>query len=167
MNKPEKILSDDLSEALTYPVDAFISREYAEAEAERLWSKVWQQAGRVEEIPNVGDYITYNIVHDSILIVRAAPGDGPDAIRAYHNVCPHRGRRLVGDNTGGGPVVLKQAKGAAFDDLYAAQQVGAHEEALGLLEDYATSGTDPALREFAGKAAPTVERHLDAARKLS
>ena len=62
---------------------------------------------------------------------------------------------------------LKQAKGAAFDDLYAAQQVGAHEEALGLLEDYATSGTDPALREFAGKAAPTVERHLDAARKLS
>ncbi|MFA7585075.1 MAG: aromatic ring-hydroxylating dioxygenase subunit alpha [Novosphingobium sp.] len=93
MNKPEKIVSADLSEPLTYPVDAFISREYAEMEADKLWAKVWQQAGRVEEIPEVGDYITYNIANDSILIVRT----GVDTIRAYHNVCPHRGRRLVGN----------------------------------------------------------------------
>ena len=58
MNKPEKIVSPELSEALVYPVDAFISREYAELEPERLWSKVWQQAGRVEELKDVGDYIT-------------------------------------------------------------------------------------------------------------
>ncbi|HEX7753512.1 MAG TPA: aromatic ring-hydroxylating dioxygenase subunit alpha [Novosphingobium sp.] len=108
MNKPERIVSEDLSEALTYPVEAFISRDYAEAEPERLWSKVWQQAGRVEELPEVGSYITYNICHDSILIVR----DTPDTLKAYHNVCPHRGRRLVGDNTGGGPVAVKQASGA-------------------------------------------------------
>ncbi len=97
-----------MSEALTYPVDAFISRDYAEAEPERLWSKVWQQAGRVEELKQVGDYITYNICHDSILIVRDTPG----SLKAYHNVCPHRGRRLVGDNTGGGPVAVKQATGS-------------------------------------------------------
>ncbi len=108
MNKPEKIASEDLSEPLIYPVDAFISREYAEAEPEKLWSKVWQQAGRVEELPEVGNYITYNICHDSILIVR----DTPTTLKAFHNVCPHRGRRLVGDNTGGGPVVVKQALGA-------------------------------------------------------
>jgi nitrite reductase/ring-hydroxylating ferredoxin subunit/Arc/MetJ-type ribon-helix-helix transcriptional regulator len=91
MNKPEKIVAEALAEALTYPVDAFISREYAEAEPERLWSKVWQQAGRVEEVPEVGNFITYNICHDSILIVR----DTPTSLKAYHNVCPHRGRRLV------------------------------------------------------------------------
>lgn len=108
MNKPEKIVNPDLSESLTYPVDAFISREYAEAEPEKLWSKVWQQAGRVEELPEPGSYITYNICHDSILILRDAAG----ALKAYHNVCPHRGRRLVGDNTGGGPVVVKQATGS-------------------------------------------------------
>ena len=85
MNKPEKIASADLSEPLTYPAEAFTSREYAEAEAEKLWSKVWQQAGRVEELPEVGSYITYNIVHDSILIVRVAEGDGPDAIRALRH----------------------------------------------------------------------------------
>ncbi|PEQ13638.1 (2Fe-2S)-binding protein [Novosphingobium sp. PC22D] len=108
MNKAEKIVSDDLSEALTYPVEAFVSREYAEAEPERLWSKVWQQAGRVEELKAVGDYITYNICHDSILIVR----DTPETLKAFHNVCPHRGRRLVGNNTGGGPKTVAQDKGA-------------------------------------------------------
>ncbi|MDE2597834.1 MAG: aromatic ring-hydroxylating dioxygenase subunit alpha [Sphingomonadales bacterium] len=112
MNKPEKIVSPDLSEPLIYPAEAFTSRAYAEAEGDRLWAKVWQQAGRVEELPDVGSFITYNIMKDSILIVRAEAGDGPDAIKAYHNVCPHRGRRLVGDNTGGGPVVVAQAKGA-------------------------------------------------------
>ncbi|GGN43052.1 (2Fe-2S)-binding protein [Novosphingobium indicum] len=108
MNKPETLVSDDLSEALTYPAEAFISHEYAEAEPERLWSKVWQQAGRVEELKEVGDYITYNICHDSILIVR----DTPTTLKAYHNVCPHRGRRLVGNNTGGGPKTVAQDTGA-------------------------------------------------------
>ena len=56
-----------------------------------MWAKVWQHAGRVEEIPNVGDYLTYDIGDDSIVIVRSAP----DTIKAYHNVCSHRGRRLV------------------------------------------------------------------------
>ena len=107
MNMPEKILSEDLSEPLSYPAEAYISRDYAEAEADRLWSKVWQQAGRIEEIPEVGSYITYNIAHDSILIVRT----DPDTIKAFHNVCPHRGRRLVGNNCGGGHGVLSQSKG--------------------------------------------------------
>jgi phenylpropionate dioxygenase-like ring-hydroxylating dioxygenase large terminal subunit len=91
MNKPVSITAEDLEEPLTYPVEAFISREYAAEEADRLWSKVWQVAGRVEEIPEVGNYITYEIGDESILIVR----DAPDSIKAYHNVCPHRGRRLV------------------------------------------------------------------------
>lgn len=91
MNKPINIGVEDLSEPLLIPVDAFISKEYADAEADRLWAKVWQQAGRVEEIPEVGNFITYEICNDSILIVRTAP----DTIKAYHNVCTHRGRRLV------------------------------------------------------------------------
>jgi phenylpropionate dioxygenase-like ring-hydroxylating dioxygenase large terminal subunit len=82
---------EELSEALTFPVDAYLSQEYARAEGDRLWSKVWLHAGRVEEIPDVGDYLTFDIGEDSIVIVRSAP----DTIKAYHNVCSHRGRRLV------------------------------------------------------------------------
>ena len=62
MNIPANIKVEDLEEALTYPVEAFLSPEYARAESERLWAKVWQMAGRVEEIPEVGDYITYDIL---------------------------------------------------------------------------------------------------------
>ncbi len=82
---------EDLDKAVGYTVDAFICPDYAAAEKEKLWPRIWQHAGRVEEIPNVGDYITYDICDDSILIVRVAE----DRIKAYHNVCVHRGRRLV------------------------------------------------------------------------
>ncbi|MDB6162233.1 MAG: aromatic ring-hydroxylating dioxygenase subunit alpha [Gammaproteobacteria bacterium] len=82
---------EQLSEALTFPVEAYLSQEYARAEGDRLWSKVWLHAGRVEEIPDVGDYLTFDVGEDSIVMVRSSP----DTIKAYHNVCSHRGRRLV------------------------------------------------------------------------
>ena len=87
---------EDLSEPLVLPVEAYLSREYAEAEGDKLWAKVWQHVGRAEEIPNVGSYITYDIGADSILVVRTAR----DKIKAYHNVCTHRGRKLVGTPQG-------------------------------------------------------------------
>src|SRR5690349_9694513 len=82
---------DDLSDPVVIGAEAYTSVEYARAERDRLWRKVWLQAGRVEEIPNVGDYLTYEILDDSVLVVRATE----DEIRAFHNVCAHRGRRLV------------------------------------------------------------------------
>jgi phenylpropionate dioxygenase-like ring-hydroxylating dioxygenase large terminal subunit len=82
---------EDLARPLTFPVEAYLSEAYARAEGDKLWAKVWQHAGRVEEIPKVGDFITYNVGADSILIVRTAA----DTIKAYHNVCSHRGRQLV------------------------------------------------------------------------
>ena len=72
-------------------VEAYISREYAAAERDKLWRKVWLQAGRVEDLPEIGSYITYDILDNSLLIVRTAA----DTIKAFYNVCSHRGRRLV------------------------------------------------------------------------
>jgi phenylpropionate dioxygenase-like ring-hydroxylating dioxygenase large terminal subunit len=83
--------SPAMSEAMIFGVEAYISEAYARAERDKLWRKVWLQAGRVQEIPNTGDYVTFDVLDDSILIVRSAP----DKISAYHNVCQHRGRRLV------------------------------------------------------------------------
>jgi phenylpropionate dioxygenase-like ring-hydroxylating dioxygenase large terminal subunit len=73
------------------PTTAYLSEDYARAERDKLWRKVWQMACREEEIPNVGDYVTYDILDDSIIVVRTAA----DKISAYHNVCQHRGRRLT------------------------------------------------------------------------
>ena len=89
--------ADELAEPVNVPAEAYISEDYARAEQDKLWRKVWLQAGRIEDIPEVGDFITYDILTDSVIIVRSAP----DKIEAFHNVCPHRGRRLVDAPEGG------------------------------------------------------------------
>ena len=72
------------------------SADFHRLEMERLWPRVWQPACREEEIPAVGDYVNYEIGHESILVMRSAP----DSIKAFYNVCPHRGRRLRDDARG-------------------------------------------------------------------
>ena len=70
---------------------SYRSREIVQLEKERLWPRVWQLACRLEEIPYVGDYVTYDLLDESIIVVR----ETPERIRAFHNVCQHRGRRLT------------------------------------------------------------------------
>ncbi|MEM9042617.1 MAG: aromatic ring-hydroxylating dioxygenase subunit alpha [Actinomycetota bacterium] len=70
--------------------DEFTSAEYAEAEFDRMWGRVWQWACREEHIPEPGDYYVYDIGDRSAIVVR-----GPDGtIRAFHNACLHRGTQL-------------------------------------------------------------------------
>jgi phenylpropionate dioxygenase-like ring-hydroxylating dioxygenase large terminal subunit len=85
----------DQEKLVTYPTEAFLSKEYLEAEKELLWPKIWQMVERLEDLPDVGDWLTYNVADDSIIVLRVADGDGPAAFRAFHNVCPHRGRQLI------------------------------------------------------------------------
>jgi phenylpropionate dioxygenase-like ring-hydroxylating dioxygenase large terminal subunit len=73
------------------PKDAYVSKDYAQVEAETLWPRVWQLACREEEIPNIGDFVVYDILHDSLIITRVSD----NRIKAFFNVCPHRGRRLL------------------------------------------------------------------------
>jgi phenylpropionate dioxygenase-like ring-hydroxylating dioxygenase large terminal subunit len=71
------------------PVTRYTSRDYHLLEREHLWRKVWQMACRVENIPDVGSYIVYEIAGDSYLVVQSKSG-----IKAYVNACLHRGRAL-------------------------------------------------------------------------
>jgi phenylpropionate dioxygenase-like ring-hydroxylating dioxygenase large terminal subunit len=73
------------------PKGDYFSKEFEAAESDRLWPRVWQIACREEEIPYAGDFLTYDIVDDSIIVLRR----DDSSIVAYHNVCPHRGRRLA------------------------------------------------------------------------
>ncbi len=81
---------------LDYVPASDYSPEFHRLEMERVWPRVWQVACREEEIANVGDYVNYEIGEESILVVRNAPG----SIKAFYNVCPHRGRRLRDDARG-------------------------------------------------------------------
>lgn len=77
-------------------VGRYIDPEFVKLEYEKLWSKVWQAAARLDEIPEVGDYTVYNIGDQSVMIVRA----DEQTVKAYHNVCPHRGTSLADKSQG-------------------------------------------------------------------
>ncbi|QIQ87918.1 aromatic ring-hydroxylating dioxygenase subunit alpha [Erythrobacter sp.] len=74
------------------PIDRrrYFDADFAALENARLWPKTWQMACRVEDIPEVGDYVLYEIADISLIVVRSAPG----TIKAFFNACLHRGRAL-------------------------------------------------------------------------
>jgi phenylpropionate dioxygenase-like ring-hydroxylating dioxygenase large terminal subunit len=73
------------------PTDHYTSPEFLRLEKERLWPRVWQQACRLEELPRVGSFVTYDIMDESIVVVRTSETE----LKAFYNVCQHRGRRLT------------------------------------------------------------------------
>ena len=79
-------------------IERYTSREYFEKERERIFRKVWLNIGRVEQIPNPGDYFVKDLAvcNTSVLVVRGRDG----TIRAFHNMCAHRGNQLVWDSKG-------------------------------------------------------------------
>ncbi|MDG2004081.1 MAG: aromatic ring-hydroxylating dioxygenase subunit alpha [Novosphingobium sp.] len=91
MNKPADIKPQDAQVPEEFDAEAYISRDFARLEGEKLWPKVWQHACRLEDIPEVGDFVTYDVMDDTIMVVRSSPDD----ISAFYNVCSHRGKRLA------------------------------------------------------------------------
>jgi phenylpropionate dioxygenase-like ring-hydroxylating dioxygenase large terminal subunit len=79
---------------VTHPERIAKQRYYDEAffelERELLWSRVWQMACRLEEIPEIGDWVEYKILDQSVIIVRTKSG-----VKAFHNACRHRGVQLA------------------------------------------------------------------------
>lgn len=59
------------------------------------------------------------------------------------------------------------APGVSFDEAYINIQRKAHQEAVALFRDYAESGDDPKLKQFAAETLPTLQAHLDYTMKLS
>lgn len=80
------------------PAGPYYRDDYFELEREAIFKRTWLQVGHVCELPRPGSYIVRSIeVADaSILITRGKDG----VIRAFHNVCTHRGTQLVAEESG-------------------------------------------------------------------
>ena len=84
----------------TYPAAAYFEPEFVALEKAMLWKHTWLMACRDEVLASPGDYYVYDVADESILLLRLNSGE----VKAFYNVCPHRGRKLkhgtgnTGDN---------------------------------------------------------------------
>ena len=78
------------------PAGFYTDPELYEQDLRLLWSRQWIFAGTAAEVSEPGDYLTVDIGTSSVIVVR----DDEDQIRAFHNVCRHRGARLVTEGRG-------------------------------------------------------------------
>jgi len=72
------------------PARRYYDDEFYKLECERLWPHIWQMACRLEQIPNLGDWVEYTLLDRSVIVVRTK-----DGVKAFHNACRHRGVPLV------------------------------------------------------------------------
>ncbi len=73
------------------PKQRYYDQDFYALETELFWPRVWQMACRLEEIPKPGDFVEYEILDQSIIVVRV----DASTVRAYYNACRHRGMKLV------------------------------------------------------------------------
>src|SRR6516164_8376443 len=73
--------------------DDSTSPAFYELERKAIFQRTWLNVGRVEQLPRKGSYFTRELaaVGTSIVVVRGMD----DTIRAFHNMCRHRGNKLV------------------------------------------------------------------------
>jgi len=78
-----------------YSKEGYFSRDYMALEWDGMWTRSWLIAGVLADLPKVGDYFLFKIREESIIVTRT-----DDGVRAFYNVCPHRGSRLVSAERG-------------------------------------------------------------------
>ncbi|MGH3412956.1 MAG: aromatic ring-hydroxylating oxygenase subunit alpha [Marmoricola sp.] len=76
--------------------DFYVSNEVFDLDMSAIFARHWLFVASDPEIPEPGDYVTVDIGPYSIIVVR----DDDDEVRAFHNVCRHRGSRLLNETSG-------------------------------------------------------------------
>jgi len=85
-----------LDDARTLPGEAYIDADILAREQRELFGRLWLAAAHVEDLREPGCYVTLDVSGERILVVRGEDG----VVRAFYNVCRHRGSRLIDDERG-------------------------------------------------------------------
>jgi phenylpropionate dioxygenase-like ring-hydroxylating dioxygenase large terminal subunit len=94
--KSDPNISVEAAHAL--PAWVYNNAELSRLEFERILKPSWQIVCHINSIPKAGDYETFDLGNESVIVLRDRDG----SIRAFHNVCRHRGARLL-DGAGNCP----------------------------------------------------------------
>ena len=78
-------------EASSLPAWLYTDQEFFEVEKEEIFRPSWQVVCHLNDVPEVGDYHTFDFIGEMIVVVRGEDGQ----VRAFHNVCRHRAARVL------------------------------------------------------------------------
>src|SRR5215471_12794749 len=81
----------DPAHAHTLPSRYFYDAGVFAAERERIFYRAWHAVGHVNELTDPGSFLTQDIFDQSVIVLAGRDGE----VRAFHNVCQHRGNRLL------------------------------------------------------------------------
>ncbi len=87
----EQPVTDDASQSPTIPSRFYTDPNVLDLEREQIFSREWVFVGHVSELVSPGDYVVRKLYKESIAVVRGQD----DKIRAFFNVCPHRGHEIL------------------------------------------------------------------------
>jgi phenylpropionate dioxygenase-like ring-hydroxylating dioxygenase large terminal subunit len=76
--------------------DRYWSKDWMKREWDQMWTRIWHIGAKLSEIPEPGDFVTHDFLAESVLLVRQTDG----SVKAFYNVCQHRGNRLVWTSEG-------------------------------------------------------------------
>lgn len=84
-------VSDDPERSYVLSPRAYWDPEVFSSEREEIFFRSWQYAGHTEDVPEIGSYITSNVLDQDLFVIRGHD----NRLRAFYNVCQHRGHQLV------------------------------------------------------------------------
>ena len=85
-----------VSEAMTLPQSYYTDPQWFQREIEAIHSEMWLCAGRTNQIANPGDYFLRSVGNANVIVTHDEQG----SVRAFHNVCRHRGTLLCREQEG-------------------------------------------------------------------
>ena len=94
----------------TLPYKTYVEQQYFDEEKESIFSKSWILVGHMSQLEKVGDFFTFEIAGESIIVSK----NNDEKVNAFYNICPHRGTRVEKSASGNKKVFLCSYHGWSF-----------------------------------------------------
>lgn len=104
-------LINSYSEGKTLSQEFYLADEIFDYEIKKIYFNQWLMVDHLSRIPKQGDYFLFNVEKESLIIIRGRD----DVVRAFYNVCTHRGSRICLEEEGNKKLLVCPYHAWSFD----------------------------------------------------
>ena len=89
-----EVISNSIEKAHGLPNECYLEGDYTKIERKKIFEDKWVVIGVASSVPNPGDTKPFDLLGIPLMIIR----DKNNQVRVFHNVCSHRGYKLINEN---------------------------------------------------------------------